>query len=88
MLLCPQVQRDRGKFVDQRVGQTVFREVNGFDVGVAGIAALDSHVRKLFSGIDRKFALVLLAASGTDDATELPFAKTETADQIPVGTVA
>jgi hypothetical protein len=47
---------------------------------VAGIAALDSHVRK--------FALVLLAASGTDDATELPFAKTETADQIPVGTVA
>ena len=55
---------------------------------MAGVAALDSNVRKLLGGIDRKFAWILLAASGADDATEFPFAKTEPADQIPTRTVA
>lgn len=55
---------------------------------MASVAALDSHVRKLVSGIDRKFGLVLLATSGTDDATEFPFAKTKTADKTAARTFA
>ena len=55
---------------------------------MAGVAAFDSHVRKLVGGIDRKFGLVFLAACGTDDAAEFPFAETETADQIAARTVA
>ena len=88
MLLRPPVERDRCQFVNQGVGQAIFREVNGFNVGAADVAALDAHVRKLLGSVNRKLGLVLLAASGTQDTAEFPLAKTEPADQIPARTVA
>ena len=81
-LLRPEIEWDRGEFVDHRIGQAIFREINRLKVDVAGVAALDAHVGKLISSIDREFGLVFLAASSTDDAAELPFAQTQTADQV------
>ncbi len=55
---------------------------------MAGIAALHSQVGELVSGVNREFGLVFLAASGTEDAAEFPFAETETAAQIAASAVA
>ena len=55
---------------------------------MAAVAAFHAHVRKLFSSVDRKSGLILLAASGTNNAAELPFGETETADQATARTVA
>jgi hypothetical protein len=81
MFLRPEVERDGGEFVDQRVGKAVLGEVDGFDVGLAGVAALDANVGEFFSGIDGKFGVVFLAASGADDAAELPFREAKAAEQ-------
>ncbi len=88
MLLCPQVERDRGEFVDQGIGQAVLREVHGLYIGAASVAALDPHVRKLFSREDRESGLVLLATGGTHDAAEFPLGETESANQVAAGAVA
>src|SRR5579863_2011284 len=82
MLLRPQIQRDGGEFVHQGISQAVLGEINRLDIGMTGIAALDTYVGKLLGGVDRKFGLVFLATSGTDDAAEFPFAETETTDQV------
>ena len=76
VLLRPEVERDRGEFVNQRVGQAVLGEIDGLDVIVAGVAAFDAYVRELFSCIDGKFGLVFLAAPSANDAAKLPFAET------------
>ena len=78
--LRPEAERDRGQFVHQRIGQAVFCEINGLDVSVANVAALDSYVRELVSSVDWQFGWIFLATSGAGDAAELPFAETETAD--------
>src|SRR4029077_17542501 len=66
VFLRPEIQRDRGEFVDKRVGQTVLREVDRLDVGLAGVAALDANVGECFGGVDGKLGVIFLAASGTD----------------------
>lgn len=81
VFLRPQVERDGCEFVDQRVGQAILREVDRLDVSMAGVAALHSHMGKLFGSVDRKFGLVFLAASRTNHAPECPFGTTESADQ-------
>src|SRR5277367_4520667 len=55
---------------------------------MANIAALDAHVRKLVSRVDRKFSLVFLAASGADNAAELPLRETENTKQAAASAVA
>jgi hypothetical protein len=85
---CPQIEWNCCQFVDQRVGEAVFREVHGLDVDLTSVAALDPHVRELLRGRHRKSGLVFLSASGTDNAAEFPFTKTETADQAAAGAVA
>ena len=82
VLLCPEVEWDRGEFIHHWISQTVLREVDGLDVSVAGVAALDAYMGKLFGSVDREFHLVFLAASSTDDAAEFPFAETKPADQV------
>ena len=80
VLLRPEVEGNRGEFIHYGVGQAVLREIDGLNVGVAGVAALHAYMSELVSLIDRKFGLVLLAASGADDAAEFPLAQTETTD--------
>jgi hypothetical protein len=62
--------------------------INGLDVGVTDVAALDAHVGKLIRSVDMEFGLVFLAASGTDDAPKFPIAETETGHKIAARTVA
>ena len=88
VFLRPQIERDRGEFVDQGVGEAVLSEIDGLDVGVAGIAAVDPHVGELVSGVNRQFGSILLTASRTDDAAKPPFAQTETADKTAARAIA
>lgn len=88
VFLRPEVEWDGSKFVDQRVSQAVLGQVGGFDVGMASVATLDTHMRKLGSGVNRESVLIFLSACRTYDAAELPLAKTETAKQVTAGAVA
>ena len=87
-LLCPEVERDGGQFVDKRIGQTVPAEVDGFEVGVTGIAAFHADVSELLGSIDRKPGVVFFITAGTNDATEFPLAETEPAEQVAARPVA
>ena len=88
VLLRPEIERDGGEFVDQGVGEAVLGEVDSLYVGLAGVAALHADVREFFGRVDGKFCMVFLAASGTDDAAELPFGEAETAEQAAAASVA
>ena len=88
VLLRPEVERDGSEFVDEGVGQAVLGEVDGLDVGLAGVAALDSDVGKLGSGVDGKLGVVFLPAPGTYDAAELPFGEAKTAEQAAARAIA
>src|ERR1022692_4060092 len=88
VLLRPEIERDGREFVDQRDREAVLGEVDRLDVGLAGVAALDTDVGELCGGIDRKLGVVFLTASGADDAAELPFGEAETAEQAAAGAVA
>ena len=88
VLLRPQVKRNRGKFVDKGLGKAVFGEVDGLDVGAAGIAALDTDVGEFGGGVDGELGVVVLAASGTNEAAELPFDEAETAEQAAAASIA
>jgi hypothetical protein len=87
VLLRPEVERDGGEFVDQGVGETIFREVDCFDVGPAGVAALHPNVREFLRRVDRKFGVIFLAAAGTDEAAELPLGEAESAEQAAAASV-
>ena len=71
-LLRPKVKRHRSKFVDERLGETVFGQIDGFYVGLAGVAAFDPDVWEGFRSVDGQLGMVFLAAAGTDDAAEFP----------------
>src|SRR5437016_14676340 len=88
VLLCAQVERHGGQLVDQRVGQSVLAWVDAFDVGLAGVAALDADVGQFGGGVHGKLGMVLLGASGTDEAAELPFGEAEAAEQAATASVA
>lgn len=85
---CPEVKGSRRDFIDHGVCAAARGQVNGFDVRLAGVAALHANVGKLGRGIDRKPVVVFLCAVGTEDAAKLPFAKTERAQQRPERSVA
>jgi hypothetical protein len=87
-LLGPEVEGNRSEFVDQRVGEAVLAKVDGLEVSVAGVAAFDADVWELVGGIDRKFGMIFLVAAGADDAAELPFAETESTEQVAACAVA
>jgi hypothetical protein len=88
VLLRPQVKRDGGEFVDQRVGESVLGEVDALDVGLAGVAALDSDIGQLGGGVDREPGVVFLAAAGTNEAAELPFGEADATEQAAAAAVA
>jgi hypothetical protein len=80
--LCPQIEWNKGEFIDERIGESVFREVDGLEIGAAGIAALDADVREAFGAINRKLGAILFLASRADGAAVFPFSKTKTTEQI------
>ena len=88
MFLCPKVEWDGREFVDQVVGQSVFGQIGGFDVGMASVTTLDAHMRRLGRSVNREFGLIFLSACRTYDAAELPLTETETTNQIAAGAVA
>ena len=73
MLLCPEIEGDGGEFFDQWLGKTVLGEIDAFDVGVTGVAALDADVREILGSVDGKAGIVFQAAGGAEDAPEAPF---------------
>ena len=88
MLLRPKIERNGSQFVDERLGQAVLRHIDGFDIGVASIAAFDPNVREGIRGIDGKLGMIFLSAAGADDPAELPFGEAETTEQSAVASVA
>src|SRR5260370_30938374 len=81
-LLRRKVQWYRSKFVDERLGKAIPGQVDRLDVGLAGIAALDADVGKRFGSVHGRLGMVFLAASGTNDAAQLPFPKAEAAKTV------
>ena len=84
----PEIEWNRGDFVDEGVGEAVFTEVDGLEVGVASVATLHADIGELFGGIDRQFGMVFFVATGADDAAELPLAETESTEQVAAGAIA
>ena len=87
VLLCPKVERDRGKFVDKRFGKAAFGHVDALNVGLAGIAAFDADGGKIVCGVDGEFGMVFFAASGADEAAKIPFGEAEAAEQAATASV-
>src|SRR5271169_2065516 len=87
VLLRPEVEWNGSEFVDEGVGEAVLGEVDGFDVGLAGVATLHANVREFSSGVDRQLGVVFLAASGTNEASELPFGQADPAEQAAAAAV-
>jgi hypothetical protein len=84
----PQIQRDAGEFVDDRIGEPGLGEVDGLEVTLAAVAAVDPDVRKLVGGVNRKFLVVFFSAVGADEAAEIPFSQAEGTDESPLAAVA
>ena len=78
--LCPEIERDGCNLVHHGFSQSVFREVDGFHIGLAGITTFHSHIRKLSCGKDGQFIGILFSAVGAHDAAKLPFRKAERTD--------
>ena len=87
MFLRPEIERDGGEFVYEGVGETVLGEVDGLDVGVASVAALDADVREFGGGVHGKLGVVFLPAAGADNAAEFPLGEANTAEQAAAAAV-
>jgi hypothetical protein len=61
------------EFVDQRIGQPVLGEVNGFEISAAAIATFHPNVGKALGSVDRKLGMVLLATGRANDPPKIPF---------------
>ena len=72
MFLGPERQRDCRQVVDDGNCVAVLGEVDGAEIGVAGVAALDADVWELLRYVHRKFFLILFAAGRAINATKIP----------------
>src|SRR4029077_5241774 len=59
VLAGPEVEGSGGEFVDHGLGVAVFCEVDGLDVGLAGVAAFDANVVELAGRVDSQLLVVL-----------------------------
>src|SRR6266568_3667125 len=73
----PQIEGSRGQFVNEWLSATVLGHIHGLDVGLAGVATFHANVIEVSGRIHREILVVLLAASGADDAAKLPLGKTK-----------
>lgn len=84
----PEGQRERGEVVDQGDGVAVGGEVDGAQVGAAGVAGFDADVGKLLGDVDGELGFGLFAAIGAEDAAKFPFLGAEGAEQETLAAVA
>lgn len=84
----PEGEGKGGEVVDGGNGVAVFAEVDGAEVGAAGIAGFGADVGELFGDEDREFGFVGFAAVRAEDAAERPFGGAEGAEEGTSGTVA
>ena len=82
-LLRPKIKRSGSDFIDHRVCVAALGKIYALDVRTAGIAALHSNMGKFARGVYRKLLVIFFAAIWTGDAAEVPFGKTERAQQRP-----
>jgi hypothetical protein len=82
-LLRPKIKSSGSDFVDHWVCVAALGKIYALDVGLAGIAALHPNLGKLARGVYRKVLVIFFAAVWTCDAEEVPFGKTERAQQRP-----
>ena len=81
MFSGPEVENDRGQFIDFGDGAAVLGEVDRLEVDAAGVTRFDADVRKFFGGVDGKFVFVFFAAVGAMQAAVLPFGEAEAAEE-------
>src|SRR6476661_587875 len=72
VLVRPQCQWNRREIVHNRHCTPVLCEVDCSNIELARFASLHANVRELLRDVDRKFALFDFAASGAQDAPEIP----------------
>jgi hypothetical protein len=82
-LLSPKIERSGSDFVDHWVCVAALGKIYALDVGLAGITALHSNMGKLARGVYRKPLVIFFATIWAGDAAEVPFGKTERAQQRP-----
>src|SRR4029077_7425043 len=82
-LLSPKIKRSGSDFIDHWVCVAALGKIYALDVRIAGIAALHSNMGKLARGVYRKLLVFFFAAIWTGDAPEVPFGRTEGAQQRP-----
>lgn len=66
----------------------VFGEVDGTKIGATGVAAFGANLRELRGDKDRELGFVSLAATGTENAAEVPFGGAKGTEQCAFGAVA
>lgn len=88
VLAGPQIERDGRELVDDGNGEAGLREIDAFQIRVAGVANVDAHVRNFRRGIISHLGLTLLPARGTINSTERPFVRAEHANQKFLRTIA
>ena len=81
--MSPKIKRSGSDFVDHWVCVAALAKIYALDVRLAGIAALHPNMRKLARGVYRELLVIFFAAVWTCDAAEVPFGKTERAQQRP-----
>src|SRR6267143_1446955 len=85
--LRPQIKRSGGDLVDHWVRVAALGKIYALDVRLAGIAALHPNMGKLARHVYRKLLVIFFATVWTGDAAEVPFGKTERAQERPEGPV-
>jgi hypothetical protein len=79
--LSPKIKRSGCDFVDHWVCVAALGKIYALDVRLAGIAALHPNIGKLARRVYRKLLIIFFATIRTGDAAEVPFGKTERAQE-------
>lgn len=82
----PEIEGGGRDIIDERNGETEPRQIDSFDVAIASLTRLNSHVRINFGLKVPEFERTLLTARGTNNAPELPRRQTGRADEISIAT--
>ena len=88
MIFRPNIECRKSNFVNQRVGQSIEAEVNGFQVLVARFASLNPYVLTFLGGVIGQLVAIGFTARGTKEAAEYPLTEAKGALQGPASAFA
>src|SRR5882724_1780712 len=77
MFVRPERQWNRRKVIHQRHRVSIFGEVHGSQIKLAGLTCLHAYMRKLLRDVHGQFLLRLLPASRAQNSPKLPFPTTK-----------